>query len=132
MMIVPVALAATALLAAGCGSDDEPEYCSDVSDLESSIDDLENVDLSGSDALSTVQTDVDAVKSNAQAVVASAKADFPDQTSALESSVTSLSNTIKQLPPSPTAEQLLPLAPQISSAVTAAKDLDNATSSACD
>jgi hypothetical protein len=72
------------------------------------------------------------VQTNADAVVSSAKADFPSQTSALQSSVSSLSKTIKKLPPSPTAQQLLPLAPEISSVVTAAQDFSSATSSACD
>ncbi len=72
------------------------------------------------------------MKSDVNAVVSSAKADFPSETSALESSVSSLSTTIDALPPSPTAQQLLPLAPQIGSVVTAAEDLSSATSSACD
>ena len=40
--------------------------------------------------------------------------------------------TIEQLPASPTAQQLAPLAQEVSSVVTVAKDLDSATSSACD
>ena len=131
-MIVPVALAATALLAAGCGgSSSKPDYCSNVSDLQSSVDTLKSVNL-GSDSLSNVQTDVNQVENDANAVVSSAKADFPDETSALDSSVTSLSNAIKQLPASPSPQQLLALAPQISGTVTAAQNLNDATSSACD
>ena len=67
------------------------------SDLQQSVDDLGNVQLK-SGALSTLQTDVQKVQNNADAVVSSAKEDFPSQTSALKSSVSSLSNTIKQLP----------------------------------
>jgi outer membrane murein-binding lipoprotein Lpp len=130
-LIVSLALAAAALIVAGCGSDDKPEYCSNVSDLQSSVDDLKSVDL-GSTSLSTVQTDLEAIQSNADTVVSSAKADFPDQTSALESSVSTLSTSVKALPASPTPEQLLALAPQIASVVTAGDDLQSATSSACD
>jgi hypothetical protein len=64
--------------------------------------------------------------------VSSAKQDFPDETSALKSSVSSLSTTVKGLPESPTPDQLAPLAAEISSTVTAAKGLDSATNSACD
>ena len=131
-LIVSVALAAGALMVAGCGGDDKPEYCSNVSELQSSVDDLKSVDLGGTDTLSTVQTDVDAVQSDANAVVSSAKADFPGETSALESSVSTLSTSVKQLPASPTAEQLLALAPQIAGVVNAADELKSATSSACD
>ena len=93
---------------------------------------LKSVHLTESGALSTLQTDVQKVQSDADAVVSSAKQDFPDQTSALKSSVSSLSTTIEELPSSPTAQQLAALAPEMSSVVTAAKDLDSATSSACD
>jgi outer membrane murein-binding lipoprotein Lpp len=131
-LIVSLALAAGALMAAGCGGDDKLDYCSDVSDLQSSVDELKSVDLGGTDTLSTVQTDVEAIQSDANAVVSSAKADFPDETSALESSVSTLSTSVKELPASPTAEQLLSLGPQIASTVSAADNLKSATSSACD
>jgi outer membrane murein-binding lipoprotein Lpp len=131
-LMVVLALSAAAVIAAGCGSDDnKPAYCSDVSDLKQSVDDLKNVQLN-SGALSTLQTDLQKIQSNANAVVTSAKQDFPSETSALESSVSSLSTAIKQLPSSPTPKQLASLVPEISGTVTAAKNLENATSSACD
>ena len=129
---IMLVLAVAVLVAAGCGGDDKPAYCSNVSDLQQSADDLKNVQLSDSGALSTLQTDLQKVQSDANAVVSSAKQDFPSQTSALKSSVSKLSTTIEQLPASPTAQQLAPLAQEISSVVTAAKDVDSATSSACD
>ena len=130
--MIPLALIATALVAAGCGSSSsKPAYCSNVSSLQQSVDDLGNIQLQ-SGALSTLQTDLQKVQNNADAVVSSAKADFPSQTSALKSSVTALSNSIKQLPASPTPQQLIPLGMEIRSTVTAAKNLSSATSSACD
>ncbi len=130
-LIFAVALAAAALVAAGCGDDDKPAYCSDVSDLQQSVTDLGDVQLE-SGALPTLQTGLQTVRTNANAVVSSAKADFPSETSALQSSLSSLSTTIEKLPSSPTAEQLLPLAPEINSVVTAAQGFSDATSSACD
>ena len=126
-----LALVAAALAAAGCGGSDKPAYCSNVSDLQQSVDELKSVQLQ-SGALSTIQTDLQKVQSNVKAVVSSAKQDLPDQTSALESSVSSLSATINKLPPSPTPQQLVPLAQQIDGAVTAAQGLSSATNSACD
>ena len=131
MVTVSVALAAAVLAAAGCGGDDKPEYCSNVSDLQQTVDDLKNVQLE-SGALSTLQTDVQLVQSDADAVVSSAKADFPSQTSALQSSVSSLSTAIQKLPSSATPQQLAALVPKINGTVTAAQDLHSATSSACD
>jgi hypothetical protein len=131
-LTIMVALAAVALIAAGCGGSDKPSYCSDVSDLRKSVDDLKNIQLSGSDSVSTLQTQLEEVQGDANAVVSSAKKDFPSETSALKSSVSGLSSAIEQLPASATAEQLAPLAPMVRSVVTASKDLDTATTSACE
>ena len=107
VLIASLALVAVALVAAGCGSSSKPAYCTNVTSLQQSVDDLGNIQLN-SNTVSTLQTDVQKVQNNANAVVSSAKADLPSETSALKSSVTTLSNSIKQLPPSPTAQQLLP------------------------
>ena len=131
VLIASLALVAVALVAAGCGSSSKPAYCTNVTSLQQSVDDLGNIQLN-SNTVSTLQTDVQKVQNNANAVVSSAKADFPSETSALKSSVTTLSNSIKQLPPSPTAQQLLPLGVEVSGVVTATKSLSSATSSACD
>ena len=104
-LILAMAVAAASLVAAGCGGSSKPDYCSKVSDLQQSVNDLKGVQLQ-SGALSTIQTDVQKVQSNATAVVSSAKQDFPTQTSALQSSVSTLSATINALPPSPTPQQL--------------------------
>ncbi len=129
-MMLAVAVAAGALVAAGCGSSSKPAYCSNVSDLQSSLNSLKNVQFN-SNTISTVRADVQKVQTNANAVVSSAKQDFPNQTSALESSVSTLSTSIKALPSAPTREQLLPIAPQIASTVSAADSLKSATDSAC-
>jgi hypothetical protein len=129
-MMLGRAVAAVALVAAGCGSSSKPAYCSNVSDLQSSLNSLKNVQFN-SNTISTVRADVQKVQTNADAVVSSAKQDFPNQTSALESSVSTLSTSIQALPAAPTQEQLLPIAPQIASTVSAADSLKSATDSAC-
>jgi hypothetical protein len=85
--------------------------------------------------LPTVQADVRKVKSDANAVVSSAKQDFPSETSALESSVSRLTTDIKGLPSHRPAGSSLAspeLAEEITTAVAAAENLASATSSACD
>ncbi len=131
LLFIPVVLAAVALVAAGCGSSSKPAYCSDVTNLQNSVNSLKNVQLQ-SGAVSTLKTDVQKVQSDANAVVSSAKQDFPSQTSALQSSVSSLSTSVQALPASPTAQQLVPIAAEIASTVSAADNLKSATSSACD
>ena len=89
------------------GVSNKPAYCSNVSDLKQSVDDLKNLRLtSGNAVVSTLQADLQKIQSNANAVVDSAKQDFPNQTSALQSSVSSLSAAINSCP-SPTPKQLL-------------------------
>lgn len=131
ILIVPLVLAAAALVAVGCGSSSKPAYCSNVTDLQNSVNSLKSVQL-GSNTVSTLRTDLQKVQSNANAVVSSAKQDFPSQTSALESSVTSLSTSVKALPPAPTRQQLVPIKAEVASTVSAADSLKSATSSACD
>ena len=80
------ALLVLLLALGGCGSnDDKPAFCSNVSDLQSSVSDLKDVQLNSS-AVSTVQTDLQKIQTNADAVVSSAKEDFPNETSARVSS----------------------------------------------
>jgi hypothetical protein len=98
---------------------------------QNSVNSLKSVQLGGNTA-STLKTDLQKVQSNANAVVSSAKQDFPSQTSALESSVTSLSTSVKALPPAPTPQQLVPIKAEVASTVSAADSLKSATSSACD
>jgi hypothetical protein len=131
MLILAVALPAASLAAAGCGGSDKPEYCSKVSDLQQSVNDLKSVQPNSA-VVSTLQTDLQKVQSDANAVVSSAKQDFPNQTTALESSVSTLATAINGLPPSPTPQQLVALVPQITSVGTAAQGLSSATRSACD
>lgn len=132
MAILGALVAAAALFVAACGdSDSEPAYCSNVSELEKSVGEIGDVKLE-TGAVATLQSDLQAVQSNASEVVSSAKEDFPDETNAVKSTVSKLATTIEQLPPSPTAQQLLPLASEASAVVTASKDLVSATRSACD
>lgn len=128
---LPAALLAVALLVGGCGSDSKPDYCSNVSDLQGSVDELSSVKLE-SGVLGTVEADLKKIQADANAVVSSAKQDFPNETSALESSVSKLSTTVNQLPPAPTPQQLVGLGAQIQSTVTAAQELSSATESACE
>ena len=130
-LAIPAALLAVALLVAGCGSDSKPDYCSNVSDLQSSVDELSNVRLE-SGVLGTLEANLKKIQANANVVVSSAKQDFPSETSALKSSVSELSTTVNQLPPAPTPRQLLGLGAQIQSTVTAAQELSSATESACE
>lgn len=115
---------------AGCGSSDKPEYCSKTDDLKGAVDDL-NGDVTSAN-FSNVPSDLATVQSDAYEVVGAAKQDFPAQTTALEASVSSLSGAVKDVPDSPSSQELLQLAPYVSSAASAVKAFSDETQSECD
>jgi hypothetical protein len=122
-------LAVLAVLA-GCGGSSKPGYCSDRSNLESSIKGLADVDLA-SGGLNALQQQLQKVQSDAKALVSSAKSDFPSETGALQTSVTSLSDAIEQLGSSPSVQQVAGLVPEVQSVTSAVKGFTEATSSKC-
>lgn len=115
--------------ATGCGSSSKPAYCTSRSNLENSVKGL--TDLNVSSGLSGLQAQLTKIQSDANAVVSSAKGDFPNETSAIKSSVNALANTIKAFPSSPSAGDIATLARQAAAAVTAVQNFINSTSSKC-
>jgi len=122
-LLAPVAVAA--VLLAGCGSS-KPSYCSKVSDLKKSVEGLTSVT-----SVSALTSQLSTIESDAKDVVASAKSDFPSETTAVRSSLDALQTTVKQLPSSPSAAELATVASQAAASFTAVKNLASATSSKC-
>jgi hypothetical protein len=117
------------LAATGCGSSGKPAYCTSRANLESSIKGL--TDLNVSSGLSGLQAQLAKIQSDANALVSSAKGDFPNETSAIKASVSALADTIKAFPSSPSANEIATLARQATGAVTAVQNFYNSTSSKC-
>jgi hypothetical protein len=113
----------------GCGGSSKPAYCASRSNLENSVKGL--TDLNVSSGLSGLQAQLTKIQSDANAVVNSAKGDFPNETSAIKSSVNALADTIKAFPSSPSAGEIATLARQAAGAVTAVQNFINSTSSKC-
>jgi ABC-type oligopeptide transport system substrate-binding subunit len=128
-----VAAVAAAAALAGCGSSSsstpaKPAYCSNVTALKKSINDLPSAVAGG---VSGLQTALAKVQTQTTAIVASAKSDFPQQTQALSSSLDQLEKTVKGLPSSPSASQVATLTLQATSTVNAAKSFISATKKKC-
>lgn len=124
------AVAVSAAIVTGC-SDDKPQYCSDVSSLEDSVNQLTSIEIN-SEVVDTVQSDLETVRSDAEAVVASAQSDFPTETSELEDSVDRAVTAVEDLPSSPSAADVAALAADVVAVGNAATSFQDATSSACD
>ena len=123
-------LAAAGLVGlAGCGGSSKPAYCSDRSNLESSVKGLTS--LTTSSGIRGLKTQVQTIQSDATTLVSSAKSDFPSQTSAIKSSVAALESAVKALPSHPTAKQLRPVATASAGVVAGVKSFTDVTSSNC-
>lgn len=122
-------LAVAAVLAvAGCGSS-KPAYCTDRTNLENSVKGLTSLNVSS--GISGLESQLQKIQSSANSAVNSAKSDFPTETTALKSSVTSLENAVKGVTSSPTAGQITSIATAASGLVTAVNNFVNATKSKC-
>lgn len=136
MSRVPRHLAALALAAAAsfalaaCGGSDKPGYCADRDQLERSIKDLAK--LSPANGLSGLQAQLKTIEDNANALVASARSDFPSETNAIKTSIDSLAGDVRALPSNPSAAQIASLANDASSVVSSVSGFVDATKSKCD
>ncbi len=127
MVIICVAVAGMLMLA-GCGSS-KPGYCSARTNLETSIKGLSSLNVSS--GISGLEAQLEKIKSNAQALVNAAKSDFPNQTSAIKTSVDSLASAVKALAKNPSPGQIAGLANDATSLENSVKSFMSATSSKC-
>jgi signal transduction protein with GAF and PtsI domain len=122
---LPAAAAVAVVLATGCGSS-KPAYCSDRSKLEQSV-----KNISVTSGISSLKTQLQDVQTNAQALVSSAKSDFPDETSAIDNAVTKLKSDIAAITSSPSPAQLATTASDTKSLLDAVSSFVSASKSKC-
>jgi hypothetical protein len=127
VLVAIVALSGLIALA-GCGSS-KPAYCSDRTNLENSIKGLTNLNVSS--GISGLKSQLEKIQSDANALVNSAKGDFPNETSAIKSSVDALTSAIKSVSTSPSVTQIATIATDAKNVVDSVTSFTNATSSKC-
>ena len=130
-LVLSTAALLSAAVIAGCGGSDQPEYCDRVDDLRSSVTALTDISID-SNTLNNVESDLQTVQTNAEAVVDAAREDFPQETDELETAVNDASDSVQELPSSPSAGEIAALAIEVAAVGSAASSLYDATSSACD
>jgi hypothetical protein len=130
-LVAGLAVVALGIPLAACGgsSSSKPGYCDDKAQLQADIKNLPNDLKSG--GISSLKTSLQKVESDVRAVVSGAKDDFPSETQALSSSITSLKTSVQSLGSSPSVESLLGLGPQVQSAVDSVKAFTDAAGSKC-
>ena len=125
-----VTVAAGTLIAlAGCGSSSKPAYCTDRTNLENSVKGLAS--YNPSTGVSGLQAQLTKIQTDANAVVSQAKSDFPSETSALKSSVAAFASAVKALPANPSAAQIAKVATDAAAVVSSVQDFTNASKSKC-
>ena len=128
-LLLPAAVLVLSGLAAGCSSS-KPAYCTDAANLKTSVSNLGNVDVA-KNGLSSLQTALNSVKTNAASFTTDAKSAFPSQTAALNTSLSGLQTAItsaKGQPPLTAATTVVPAVTQVKSS---ASTLQSAVSGNC-
>lgn len=129
-----VKLAALAILAvvlmapaAGCGG--KPDFCEDRTTLENSVKGLPSAATSG--GVNGLESQLTQVESDAKALIDSAKSDYPNESSAIQSSINQLKLSAENLPEKPSAAQLAAVGLNASAVVNSVKAFSAATDESC-
>ena len=130
-VLAPVALAVLVLAGVGCGGEDQPSYCSELNDLEQSVRSLGEVDIvaGGTNAVRDALAEVEA---SSKSTVEGAKSDFPDETSAISESISTLKTSAQELGGSPSAEQAGRVVLDVKAVATSVNAFADATTEECE
>lgn len=114
---------------AGCGSSSKPAYCSARTSLENSIKDVTS--LSPSSGISSLEAAFAKIKTDASNVVSKAKSDFPSETAAIRSSVSTLTNAVNALKANPSASNVATVTVAAEGIVRSFQSFVNASKAKC-
>jgi len=127
-LLLPAAALVLSGLATGCSS--TPAYCTDASQLKTSVNDLGNVDVA-KNGLGSLQTALSKVQTSAKTLAADAKSAFPSQTTALKNSLSGLENAIKSAQGQPPLTAAAAVASSVTQVKTSADNLQSAVKGNC-
>jgi hypothetical protein len=119
-----------ALPLAAC-SEDEPAVCGSVDDLRASVDDVREVDVTGSDDLTDLQSALTAVESDFAEVKTDARSEFNAPVDAVETSLTALKTSVEQAQSAPAADTLAAAASDLSAFGSEVQTLIDDVQSTC-
>ena len=128
VLAMPTMLLTVSLVA--CGGD-KPAVCDSVDNLKSSVQDVQDVDVTGPGGPGDLQTALTAVETDLAAVKADAKSQFTTQISAVEASYAALASTVTAAKADPTAATLTAAASAVSSFGTDAETLTSDVDATC-
>lgn len=114
----------------GC-SDDKPAVCDSVDTLKSSIEDVKNIDVTSSSAVSDLESRLNTIKSDLDAVKTDAKSEYASQVDAVESAFTTLTTSVDAAKADPSATTLAAVGAAVSPFTTAVQTLSDDVQSTC-
>jgi hypothetical protein len=126
--LLPAAALALSGLAAGCSS--TPAYCTDASQLKTSVQDLGNININVH-GLSSVNTAVSKVQADAKTFATDAKSAYPSQTTALQNSLSSLQTAVTSAMSQPSLTTVAAVVSSVTQVKTAADNVQNAVKGTC-
>jgi hypothetical protein len=125
LMVILVAL--TGLV--GCSSD-QPDLCTSVDALESSVDNLKNVQL-GENGLAEVETYLTQIRDDITDVTTAAKQEFEPEVDAVTDAVDDIDEVLRIAKDQPSAATLRPLAEGVTALASGLTALQQAVSDSC-
>jgi hypothetical protein len=132
-LLLAAAVLALSGLATGCSSSStssKPAYCTAASQLKTSVHNLGNITINIHD-LSSVNTAVSKVSSDAATFASEAKSAYPSQTTALKNSLTGLETAITAAKAQPSLTTIAAVVSAVTQVKTSAGNLQSAAKGKC-
>jgi hypothetical protein len=131
-LFLPVVVLILSGFAAGCSSSSssKPAYCTSASQLKTSVQNLDNVDVA-KNGISSLQTALSSVKTNATTLASDAQSAFGPQVTALQTSISSLDTAVNSAKGQPALTAAKTIAAPLMQVKSSASNLVNATSGKC-
>jgi len=112
-------------------SEDKPAVCTSVDDLKASVEDVKDIDVQDSSALTDLKSGLTAIQGDLDAVKADAKSEFSSQLDAVETSYTAVQTGVEAATADPTAATLSTAASALSTFSTDVQTLISDVQSTC-
>ncbi|HET7489216.1 MAG TPA: hypothetical protein VFJ85_14895 [Acidimicrobiales bacterium] len=127
--LVLAALAFAVLLAA-CSNDSKPAVCTDVDNIQKTVDDLKNVKPEAG-ALGNIQSELTTLKQQFGILRTDAKSQFQTETTALSASLDSLSSAVDAAKANPSLSTLAPVGTALAGVKDTGQSLVSAVKGTC-
>ena len=114
----------------GC-SDDKPAVCDSVDALKTSVDDVKNIDVTASSAVSDLKSSLTTIKSDLDTVKTDAKAQYATQIDAVDTAFTQLTTSIDAAIADATATTLAAVVAAVQPFTNAVQTLADDVKSTC-